>query len=86
MNSVLDWNEKKTARRNGMNESKENQFPNSAEFSFSNKSVKCRNLKKVVNALPKSPNKRNEIVQNLSQKFSLRIVLTAKIQDVQKMT
>ena len=53
-------------------------IPNSAESSFSNKSVKCRSLKKVVNALPKSPKIRNKIVQSLSQKFSLRISLNGK--------
>ena len=30
--------------------------------------------KKVVNALPKNPSKRNEIVEILSQKFNLQIV------------
>ena len=70
--------EKKRAYRKRMNESKENQISNSAEFSFFNKSVKCRSLTKVLNALPKSPNKRNEIAQSLSQKFNLRIVLNSK--------
>ena len=70
--------EKKRAYRKRMNESKENQISNSAEFSFSNKSVKCRSLTKVLNALLKSPNKRNEIAQSLSQKFNLRIALNSK--------
>ena len=37
-----------------------------------------RRLKKVMNALPKSPNKRNKIVQSLSQKFNLWTVLKSK--------
>ena len=47
--------------------------------SFSNKTIKCRSLKKAVDALPRSPNKRIEIVQSLSKKFNLRIVLNNKI-------
>ena len=70
--------EKKREYRKKVNEAKENQTPpSSAESSFSNKSVKCRSLKKSVDALPKSPNKRHEIVQSLSQKFNLRIKLTS---------
>ena len=46
--------------------------------SFSNKTIKCRSLKKAVDALPRSPNKRIEIVQSLSKKFNLRIVLNNK--------
>ena len=70
--------EKKREYRKKVNEAKENQTPpSSAESYFSNKSVKCRSLKKAVVALPKSPNKRHEIVQSLSQKFSLRIKLTS---------
>lgn len=61
-----------------MNESKENQIPSSAESLFFNKSVKCGSLKEAVNALPKGSNKRNEIVQSLSQKFNLRISLSSK--------
>ena len=61
-----------------MNESKEKQIPSSAESLFFNKSVKCRSLKEVVNALPEGPNKRNEIVQSLSQKFNLQISLRSK--------
>lgn len=67
--------------RQRINQRKENQTPSSsAESSFYNKSVTCRSLKKAVDALPKSPNKRKEIVQSLSQKFNLRIMLTNKKQ------
>ena len=60
--------EKKREYRKKVNEAKENQIPpSSAESSFSNKAV---------DALLKSPNKRHEIVQSLSQKFNLRIKLT----------
>ena len=61
-----------------MDKSKENQIPNSPESSFSNRSVKSRRFKKMMNALPKSPKKRNEIVQTLSWKFNLRIALHSK--------
>ena len=51
-----------------MNKSKENQTPNSPETSFSNRLAQSRSLKKMMNAAPKSPKKRNEIVQTLSRK------------------
>ena len=58
--------EQKREYRKKVNEAKENQTPpSSAEFSFSSKSVKCRRLKRAVDAWPKSPNKRHEIVQSL---------------------
>ena len=38
-------------------------------YSFSAKAMKCRNLKKAVDALPRSSNKRIEIVQSLSKKI-----------------
>ena len=50
----------------------------SSTTSFSNKAVKGRSLKKVGDALPKSPRKRSEIVQSLSKKFNLRINLATK--------
>ena len=68
--------DKKREYRKRINElkTKENNPPSdSPNSSFSNKAVKSRSLKKVVDALPKSPNKRTEIVQSLSKKFNLRI-------------
>ena len=50
----------------------------SSTYSFSNKAVKGRSLKKACDALPKSPRKRSEIVQSLSKKFSLRINFATK--------
>ena len=67
--------EKKRKYRKRMNKSKENQNPNSAESSFSNKSVKCRGLKKILNALPKISNKRNDIAWSLYQKYTNRFKL-----------
>ena len=54
--------------------SKEIQSPPES-YSFSTKAIKCRSLKKAVDALPRSSNKWIEIVQSLSKKFNLRIVL-----------
>ena len=51
---------------------------NSSTSSFSNKAVKGRSLKKACDALPKSPRKRSEIVQDLTKKFNLRINVAAK--------
>ena len=67
--------EKKREYRKRMNKSKENQNLNSAESSFSNKSVKCRGLKKILNALPKISNKRNDIAWSLYQKYTNRFKL-----------
>lgn len=75
MSSALNCNERKKGL---MNDSKENQISNSTGPSFSNMSVKSRSLKNVENALPKSPNKRNEIVQCLSQKIYLQIIFNSK--------
>ena len=46
--------------------------------SFTCASTRTRSLKKVVKALPRSPNKRNEIVKSLASKFDLRIKLDHK--------
>ena len=46
--------------------------------SFSNKAIKCQSLKKAVDTLHRSHNKRIEMVQSLSKKFNLPIVLNNK--------
>ena len=48
------------------------------ESSFSNKAIKCRSLKKAVDTLHRSHNKQIEIVQSLSKKSNLPIVLNNK--------
>ena len=42
------------------------------QTSFSNKQSKCRSLSHAEKFLPKSPNKRKEIIGSLAQKYSLR--------------
>lgn len=48
---------------------------NESSSSFKHKQTKYRSLKKADQALPNSPNKRKEIVQNLAKKYEIRINL-----------
>ena len=47
----------------------------STSFSFKHCSRKSRSIKKVEDALPKSPLKRKEVVSTLAKKYQLRIQL-----------
>ena len=44
-----------------------------ASFALKNCSIKSQSLKKVEDALPKSPHKRNDVVSTLAKKYQLRI-------------
>ena len=68
--------EKKKAYRKRVNESKENQTRILPSPHFPTSQWSAGDL--VMNALPKTPNKRNKIVQSLSQKFNLWTVLNSK--------
>ena len=47
-----------------------------ASFALKNCSTKSRSIKKVEDAIPKSPHKRKEVASTLAKKYQLRIQVT----------
>ena len=44
-------------------------------LSFKHKTTKSRSLNKAIHCLPKSPHKRNEVIQSLMSKFELNVAV-----------